>query len=66
MFVHDQGGMIDSIESEIFYLFAAKYWGMKYAKAAACTVLRVYQIIMAKQAGGPKPKKAGGQDANDD
>ena len=45
---------------------AGKYWGMKYATAAACTVLRVDQIIMAKRAGGPKPPKQGAQDADDD
>lgn len=33
-------------------------WGLKYAVNAACTVLKVDQIIMAKRAGGPKPPKA--------
>jgi len=47
-------------------MFASKYWGMKYATAAACTVLRVDQIIMAKRAGGPKPREGGPQDADDD
>jgi len=30
---------------------------MKFATAAACTVLSVDQIIMAKPAGGPKVKE---------
>ncbi|EFX74597.1 hypothetical protein DAPPUDRAFT_226650 [Daphnia pulex] len=64
--VDDQGGLIDAVESGVVDLFAAKYWGMKYATAAACTVLRVDQIIMAKRAGGPKPRDAGAQDADDD
>ncbi len=58
--------MIDAVESGVVDLFAAKYWGMKYATAAACTVLRVDQIIMAKRAGGPKARDAGAQDADDD
>ena len=37
-----------------------KHWGMKYAVGAACTVLRVDQIIMAKRAGGPKARPGGG------
>jgi T-complex protein 1 subunit theta len=47
----------DSVESGIIDLYATKYWGIKFASAAACTVLRVDQIIMAKPAGGPKVKE---------
>lgn len=65
-FYQDEGGLIDAVEIGVLDLFAAKYWGMKYATAAACTVLRVDQIIMAKRAGGPKPRDAGAQDADDD
>jgi len=36
--------------------FLVKYWAIKFASNAATTVMRVDQIIMAKQAGGPKPK----------
>jgi len=46
----------DALEAGIFDGFLAKHWGLKFASDAACTVLRVDQIIMAKQAGGPKPK----------
>lgn len=53
---------IDSVASEmtdlgkqsIVDLFYTKYWAIKFAADAATTVLRVDQIIMAKQAGGPK------------
>ena len=53
---------IDSVTSEmtdlgkqsITDLFYTKYWAIKFAADAATTVLRVDQIIMAKQAGGPK------------
>jgi len=64
--VDGDGGVIDAVEAGIVDMFASKYWGMKYATAAACTVLRVDQIIMAKRAGGPKPREGGPQDADDD
>merc|ERR1712243_115047 len=45
----------------------AKNWALKYAVNAACTILRVDQIIMAKRAGGPKPRDtSGGMDQDDD
>jgi len=46
----------DALEAGIFDGFLSKHWGLKFASDAACTVLRVDQIIMAKQSGGPKPK----------
>ena len=48
-------------------LMLAKKWALKYATNAACTILRVDQIIMAKRAGGPKPRDTqGGMDQDDD
>lgn len=47
----------DVLERGILDSFLVKYWGLKFAANAASTVLRVDQIIMAKQAGGPKPKQ---------
>eukprot|EP00892_Ulva_mutabilis_P003331 jgi/Ulvmu1/136/UM001_0140.1 len=41
-------------------LLLAKWWAIKLTGDAVSTVLRVDQIIMAKQAGGPKPPQAGG------
>jgi len=49
--------VFDAAEANIIDLFITKYWGMKFATSAACTVLRVDQIIMAKKAGGPKAPK---------
>jgi len=46
----------DALEAGILDAMLSKYWATKFATNAACTVLRVDQIIMAKQAGGPKPK----------
>jgi len=57
----------DCLESNILDLMIAKKWALKYATNAAATVLRVDQIIMAKRAGGPKPRDTtGGMDQDDD
>jgi T-complex protein 1 subunit theta len=56
---------IDVKTSQVYDLYATKYWAIKYAVGAATTILRVDQIIMAKRAGGPKPRD-GVQDADDD
>ncbi|PPD89784.1 hypothetical protein GOBAR_DD13273 [Gossypium barbadense] len=37
----------------VWDLYVTKFFALKYAADAACTVLRVDQIIMAKPAGGP-------------
>ncbi len=47
---------------DVWDLLTTKYWALKLATDAACTVLRVDQIIMAKQAGGPKGRPADGGD----
>jgi len=46
-------------EDGITDLYAAKWWGLKLAVDAATTVLRIDQIIMAKVAGGPRPRANG-------
>ena len=46
----------DAVERGILDLYITKHWAIKFATAAVCTVLKVDQIIMAKQAGGPKAK----------
>lgn len=51
-----QDGLVD--------LRATRWWALKLATEAAATVLRVDQIIMAKQAGGPRP--GGGGPAEDE
>jgi len=49
--------VIDVKEKSIFDLYLTKYWGVTYAIKAAISVLYVDEIIMAKPAGGPKPKE---------
>lgn len=61
----EQAGTIDVKHTNIYDLYTMKYWALKYAVGAAVTILKVDQIIMAKRAGGPKPRE-GVQDADDD
>lgn len=56
---------VDVTKNKIYDLYVTKHWGLKYAVEAAATVLRVNQIIMAKRAGGPKPRQPTG-DQDDD
>ncbi|XP_055594163.1 T-complex protein 1 subunit theta [Uranotaenia lowii] len=53
----EQAATVDVTTTKIFDLFQTKYWALKYAVGAACTILKVDQIIMAKRAGGPKPRQ---------
>jgi len=48
-------GVIDAVEEQILDLMVSKQWAIKLATDAARTVLSVDQIIVARQAGGPKP-----------
>lgn len=48
-------GVLDAVEEEILDLMVSKSWAIKLATDAARTVLSVDQIIVARQAGGPKP-----------
>lgn len=52
----------DAVKSGILDLHVVKRWAIQFATSAACTVLRVDQIIMARPAGGPKPRQPGAPD----
>ncbi|KAH9866670.1 T-complex protein 1 subunit theta [Plenodomus biglobosus] len=55
----DNTGTLDAKEEGILDLWVSKSWAIKLATEAARTVLSVDQIIVARQAGGPKmPGKA--------
>ena len=51
----DGTGTLDAEEEGILDLLVTKSWAIKLASEAARTVLSVDQIIVARQAGGPKP-----------
>lgn len=58
--------LCDAKERGIVDVYNGKKWALEYATKAACTILKVDQIIMAKRSGGPKPRDAKGGDADDD
>jgi len=51
----DGTGTLDAKDESILDLMISKSWAIKLATEAARTVLFVDQIIVARQAGGPKP-----------
>ncbi|KAI1189906.1 T-complex protein 1 subunit theta [Nemania serpens] len=51
----DGTGTLDARKEGILDLLVCKSWAIKLATEAARTVLSVDQIIVARQAGGPKP-----------
>lgn len=53
------------VEAAILDCMEVKTWAIKLAIDAVLTILRVDQIIMAKQAGGPKPRDAQAPDLDD-
>lgn len=63
--IENENSICDAVEKNILDLYACKMWGLKYAVGAAATILRVDQIIMAKRAGGPKPR-AGPANSDDE
>lgn len=58
------GSTMDATEANIYDLLATKMSALRLATDAVITILRVDQIITAKQAGGPRTK--GGQQHWDD
>lgn len=51
----DGTGTLDAKDEEILDLLISKQWAIRLATEAVRTVLSVDQIIVARQAGGPKP-----------
>ncbi len=51
----DGSGTLDALDEGVLDLLVTKTWAVKLATEAARTVLAVDQIIVARQAGGPKP-----------
>lgn len=51
----DGTGVLDVVEAGILDLMISKSWAIRLATEAVRTVVSVDQIIVARQAGGPKP-----------
>lgn len=62
----EEGVVMDAVKASVFDQLIVKHWAIKLATDAVATILRVDQIIMAKAAGGPKPRDMQAADANDD
>lgn len=60
------GKITPSEEMSVYDHLESKKWAIQLASDAAITVLKVDQIIVAKPAGGPKPKGQSGWDNDDD
>lgn len=54
--------IVDAAEANIYDIYSGKLLALKLAVNAACTVLKIDQIIMARPAGGPAPKPPKPQD----
>lgn len=62
-----EGGACKDISAMgIWDLYITKFFALKYAADATCTVLRVDQIIMSKPAGGPRRDQAAAAAAMDE
>jgi T-complex protein 1 subunit theta len=62
----DDGSIVDALENRILDQLMVKHWALRLATDAVVTILRVDQIIMAKEAGGPKPRDMMAADAADE
>jgi len=58
----EDGTVRDVKELNVLDLLSTKLSAIRLSTDAVCTILRVDQLIMAKQAGGPKPPQQGGRD----
>jgi len=56
--------LVNAAEKEILDHAESKRWALRFTLDAVLTVLQVDQIIMAKQAGGPKGGEGGGRDGD--
>eukprot|EP00933_Yihiella_yeosuensis_P031087 TRINITY_DN24625_c0_g4_i1.p1 TRINITY_DN24625_c0_g4~~TRINITY_DN24625_c0_g4_i1.p1 ORF type:complete len:540 (+),score=138.06 TRINITY_DN24625_c0_g4_i1:82-1701(+) len=59
----NQGLVCDAKEAGILDHCETKRWAFRFTMDAVLTILKVDQIIMAKQAGGPKGGEGGARDA---
>jgi T-complex protein 1 subunit theta len=61
-----KNGTLNVLEAGLLEPYDTKRWAIKYACDAALTVLSVDSVIMAKPAGGPKPRQQKAADWDDE
>lgn len=62
----ENNGILNSKDNNIYDILSIKEFAIKRATEVALTILSVDQIIMSKQAGGPKaPKQQNNWDEDD-
>ncbi|WFC95915.1 T-complex protein 1 subunit theta [Malassezia brasiliensis] len=54
---NEEGGIVSTVQAQIFDVLVAKHWAIRYATSAAIDVLKVDSIIMSKPAGIKAPGK---------
>jgi len=64
--VDAEAGVKNMAEAGVFDLLSTKLWAIRYASDVATTILRIDHLIVAKAAGGPKPRQPRAADADDD
>lgn len=62
----EENAPFNALAAGIYDVYATKVNAIRLAVDAAITVLKVDQIVMAKPAGGPKPRAPGPNDPDDD
>lgn len=62
----NKDGTLNCVEKGLLEPYETKKWAIKYACDAALTVLSVDSVIMAKPAGGPKPRQQKAADWDDE
>jgi T-complex protein 1 subunit theta len=62
----EESGVKDMTPQGVYDLLLTKEQAFRLASDTAITILRIDQIIMSKQAGGPKAPQQGGWDNDDD
>jgi len=62
--IEGNSAILDAAAHNILDHAESKRWALRYTIDAVLTVLQVDQIIMAKQAGGPKGQEGGARDAD--
>ncbi|KAA8491814.1 T-complex protein 1 subunit theta [Porphyridium purpureum] len=62
----ENAGIMNAAEKNVYDLLSAKLMAIRLTTDAVTTILRIDQIVMSKEAGGPKPRDMMAGDYNDE